>query len=124
MLEGTVAIVEDADAIPQLGFLRGMSKCNVPMNDQGTYLGIGEMVEGLLVSCVSLLQVFHHQEAVTLSQLASFVPVDDKWSRFTQATPNFPIGLIQLQYSLQIFDRPREVLSGSQDTGDGVKSLD
>jgi hypothetical protein len=65
MLKGSIAIVEDSYAIPKLGFLcivsvlvEKMSKCKV-------YLRVGQVVEGLLVSRVSLLQVVHHQIAVT-----------------------------------------------------------
>lgn len=81
------------------------------------------MIKGLLVGCVSLLQIFHHQEAVALKQLALLVPAHSRRSRITEAAPHLSIGLIELQYSLQVFDCPREVLPGPEDAGDGVESL-
>lgn len=48
VIEGAIAVVQDADAIPEPGFLR------VPKIDKGG-----------LVRIVGLLQVVHHQVAVT-----------------------------------------------------------
>jgi len=43
MVEGAIAIIQDADAVPQLRFL-----------------GVAQVIEGLLIGSVGLLQVIHH----------------------------------------------------------------
>jgi hypothetical protein len=48
VIQGTVPVVEDADAIPELGIL----------------LGVGQEVESLLVGGVGLLQVVLHEVAM------------------------------------------------------------
>lgn len=60
MLEGTIAIVKDTDAIPELGFLCSISMGCCDRQVLKTYLWIGEMIQSLLVSRVCLLQVVHH----------------------------------------------------------------
>lgn len=47
VVEGAIAVIQDADAVPQLRFL-----------------GVAQVIKGLLVGGVGLLQVIHHQMAV------------------------------------------------------------
>lgn len=63
MLKGAIAIVKDTNAIPELGFLCGISMecCNRVLE---TYLWIGQVIQSLLVSRICLLQVVHHQVAM------------------------------------------------------------
>lgn len=70
MVQRTVAIIQYSDPIPQLRFL-----------------WVAQVIQGLLVGCVGLLQVIHHQMAVT------------------QAAPCLSIGGIQLENVLKVFNR-------------------
>jgi hypothetical protein len=65
MLERTITIVENTNAIPKFGLLRSISKSWTRQMFSRTYLWIRQMVQGLLVSRVCLLQVVHHQVTMT-----------------------------------------------------------
>ena len=84
MLERAVTIVEDADAIPQLGLL-----------------GIGEVVEGLLVGRVGLLQIIQHEVAVA------------------QTAPDLSVVRFALEDLVQVLDCIGEIVASAQDGGDG-----
>lgn len=81
MVQRTIAIIQDTDSIPQLGFL-----------------GVAQVVEGLLVRGVCLLQIIHHEMAVA------------------QAAPSLTIARIQLQNILQVLNRFWELFFCPEDT--------
>ena len=56
MLERPIAIVENTDAVPQLGLL-----------------GVRKVVESLLVSTICVLEIVHHQ--LTVSQIAPYLTI-------------------------------------------------
>lgn len=59
------------------------------------YLGISEVKKRLLIGLICLLQILHHQVAMT------------------QTSPDFAIRLINLQHGIQVFDRSWEILFDS-----------
>lgn len=75
-LEGAISIVEDADAVPQLGILKENpvrivcpSRINDAVSLKGkdstrAHLEITPIVDSLLISGIGLLEVVHHQETV------------------------------------------------------------
>jgi hypothetical protein len=85
MLKRPISIIQDANAIPKFWFLR-----------------VSQVIQGLLVRRVSLLQVVHHQ--VTVAQTA----------------PNISIISIKLEDVLKILDSLVELLLCPQDAADGI----
>ena len=53
VIQGAIAVVEDADAVPELGIL----------------LGIGEEIERLLVGSIRLLEVILHEVTVACDRM-------------------------------------------------------
>jgi len=81
MLEGAIAIVKDTNAIPELRFLCIMSMGCCDRQVLGSYLWVGQMIQGLLVSRVSLLQVVHHQVAVAWN-VSKFLAARDVYKTY------------------------------------------
>lgn len=80
MLQATVSIVEDTDAIPQFGFL-----------------GIWQVIQSLLIRRICLLEVVHHEIAMT------------------QTGPDLTIRGLYLEDRPQILDGSGELILGAQD---------
>ena len=66
---------------------------------RSTHFGVSEVVQSLLIRCISLLEILHHEEAVTLSWLAGSRQCTNK-DVATQTAPDFPITLVEFQYGL------------------------
>jgi hypothetical protein len=63
MLKRPISIIQDANAIPKFWFL--INKVSyVNSGDWFDYLRVSQVIQGLLVRRVSLLQVVHHQVTV------------------------------------------------------------
>lgn len=67
MVERTVAVVQDADAVPELWvFLRNTKgELSGKMGGKEIYFWIRKQVQGLLVGGIGLLEVILHEIAVT-----------------------------------------------------------
>ena len=64
VLKRPVSVVQDADAVPELGLLRKGQRGIVNMT-WVTNLGVPQINEGILISRVGLLQIIHHEVAVS-----------------------------------------------------------
>jgi hypothetical protein len=64
MLKRSIAIVENANAIPKFRFLDNLSITMINQEDCFGYLRVPKVVQGLLVRRVGLLQIVHHQITV------------------------------------------------------------
>lgn len=74
------------------------------------------MVERLLVSRVSLLQIVHHEIAVTYARVREVVG-GAMGRELTETTPDLAIGGIDLQDGPEVFDRLWEMVLRAQDGG-------
>ena len=87
MVQGAIAIVQDADAIPELGILLEQHQPPILLfEEHETYLGVWEEIECLLVRGIGLLQVVLHEVAVA------------------QCAPYFAILFLESQHTLKVFD--------------------
>lgn len=96
VLETAVPVVQDADSVPELGLL-----------------GIRQVIECLLVGRVCLLEIVHHQVAVTwkdennVERAASvqwFVERVEDCRRRTEGSPNLSVVLRDVEHSLEELD--------------------
>lgn len=74
MVKRPIAIIENANAVPQLGLLwnRTMKSATHPaVKIKYTNLGISEVIERLLIRSVGFLQVVHHKVAVAWDGMVS-----------------------------------------------------
>jgi hypothetical protein len=70
MFQGAIAVVQNADPIPQLRFLHKCQSLAHALNLANmAYLGIRQMIQCLLVGRVSLLQVVHHEITVSYTPI-------------------------------------------------------
>lgn len=68
MVERSISVIQDADAVPEAGFLRRRVSASPPLAGGGrTNLGVREMDQRSLVCYVGLLEIVHHE--VTMSCL-------------------------------------------------------
>lgn len=65
VFKATVAIIEDTYAVPELGFLEAVSMCRSEFDNPNAYLGSRKMVKSLLIGRIRLLEIIHHEIAVT-----------------------------------------------------------
>jgi hypothetical protein len=92
VFQRSIAVVEDADAVPKLGVLSTGTRCRVSTGQirvaptgcraSHTNLGVRQSVQGLLVSSVGLLQVVHHEVAVAWEGIRKRTSVLQRLVRF------------------------------------------
>lgn len=70
MVQGSVAIVQDADSVPELRFLRDWSQWVVDKAGSLVFtdLRVAEVNQRILVSSIGLLQIIHHEVAVSCAR--------------------------------------------------------
>lgn len=70
VVQRSVAIVQDADSVPELRFLRDSSQWIVDKAGSLVFtdLRIAEVNQRILVSSISLLQIIHHEVAVSCAR--------------------------------------------------------
>lgn len=80
-----------------------------------TNFGISQVIESLLISCVGLLQIFHHQVAMPCPS-DQRCPWPSQIRLRTKASPGFTVVAIKPEYSLEKVDSFREIFLGSENT--------
>jgi hypothetical protein len=68
MVQRSVSIVQNANAIPKFRLLHAISLCTDRSyidRERMPYLGVCQVNEGILISSVGLLQIIHHEITVS-----------------------------------------------------------
>ena len=122
MLERAISIIEDADAIPKFRLLKERQLSDLVSRSsvaRTTNLGISEVIERLLISRVRLLEVIHHEVAVSYQRRVSSA-CGCRRRLPTQTAPDVPVIRIELQDAVQVVHRFVKLLLRPQDRTDGV----
>lgn len=91
-----------------------------------TYLWIPQVDQSILICSICLLEIVHHQVAVSLGgcQYARHQAMEHKPTkgegRLTETSPCLAITIVNLENIIEIIDCFYEVLAGSQNRADGV----
>lgn len=93
------------------------------MGHSKTYLGIRQVIQSLLVGRVSLLEVVHHQIAMTWGLLVGdVIGAAHGWD--TKTAPDFAVVGVDFYNVPQILDGSGELLQAAQDARNGLHGRD
>jgi hypothetical protein len=71
VLERAISVIEDTNAVPQLGLLDMKLVSSPEDSSSEAHLWIAQVIERLLVGGIGLLKIVHHEVAVALTVVSS-----------------------------------------------------
>lgn len=117
MFEGSIAIVEDPNAVPEFGLLVGVS-ARPSEKSRGKSLPSDLVNNRELVDMPYTLAEDLRSSSNNALRFVSPVSSSSDATGHTQVAPDLAVVFVQLQDDLQIFDRPCEFLFRSEDGRD------
>ena len=91
---------------------------------QWTYLGVGQEVERLLISRISLLQIILHEITVPCARAKLTRVSGDDEGKLTKCAPDLAVFAIEMEGCLPVLDRTGKVVAGACNAGDAQVSCD
>ncbi len=117
VIQGAISVVENADSIPEFGFLPGLELSSKASEHSPLDL---EVVEGLLICSVGLGEIVRHQVAVAYRESA--FAWAGKVRSHTQGLPHLAITVFEFCNGFKVFNGLRVGILASENIRDAQQS--